>query len=246
MKKNIIWKILIYFIVYSIIGFYLETIFALFTKGTLESRQSFLYGPFCMVYGVGAICLIFALNKYKNNAVKLFLYGMVVGAFVEYFSSYIGELIMHIKWWDYSGAFLNIHGRTCLFYAVCWGILSIPLIKYINPFFDKLIDNLFQKVSSSFWKTAISLITLFMIFDGAVSVYALDLFLTRVSNDYNINIVGVRNTEIENEFLSELFSDEKMMLTYPNMLVVNEKQEIVEVGKVLSNIQNYYYKLGSK
>ena len=37
-----------------------------------------------------------------------------------------------------------------------------------------------------------------------------------------------------------------MMLTYPNMLVVNEKQEIVEVGKVLSNIQNYYYKLGSK
>lgn len=246
MKKNIIWKILIYFIIYSIIGFYLETIFALLTKGTLESRQSFLYGPFCMVYGVGAICLIFCLNKYKNNTIKLFSYGMIVGAFVEYFSSYIGELIMHIKWWDYSGAILNIHGRTCLFYAICWGILSIPLIKYINPFLDKLIDNVFQKFSSSFWKSAISLITLFIIFDGTVSVYALDLFLTRVSKDYNINIVGVRNTEIENEFLSELFSDEKMMLTYPNMLVVNEKQEIVEVGKVLSNIQNYYYKLGSK
>lgn len=246
MKKNVIWKILLYFILYSIIGFYLETIFALFTKRTLESRQSFLYGPFCMVYGVGAICLIFCLNKYKNNTSKLFLYGMVVGALVEYFSSYIGELIMHIKWWDYSGAILNIHGRTCLFYAVCWGILSILLIKYINPFLDKLIDNLFQKIPTSLMKATISLIILFIIFDGTISIYALDIFLTRVSINYNINIAGIENTETKNEFLSNLFSDEKMILTYPNMLVVNEKQEIIEIGKVLSNIQNYYYKLGNK
>ena len=67
MKRNVIWKILIYFIFYSIAGFLLETIFAIITKGTLESRQSFLYGPFCIVYGIGAIALIFTLNKYKNN-----------------------------------------------------------------------------------------------------------------------------------------------------------------------------------
>lgn len=246
MKKNVVWKILIYFIVYSVIGFYLETIYAIFTKGALESRQSFLYGPFCMVYGIGAICLIFSLNRYKDNTAKLFLYGMLVGCLVEYFTSYIGELMMHIKWWDYSNDFMNIHGRTCLYYAVCWGVLSVPLIKYINPFFDKLIDTLFQKVSASFWKTAIFFITLFMIFDGALSLYALDIFLSRVSNDYNINIAGVDKRETENEFLSKLFSNEKMILTYPNMLVVNEKQEIVEIGKVLSNIQNYYYKFGNK
>ena len=146
MKKNIVWKILIYFIIYSILGFFLETIFAIITKGTLESRQSFLYGPFCIVYGIGAICLIFTLHKYKNSNIKLFLYGMIVGATVEYFTSYVGEQMMHIKWWDYSNAFLNIHGRTCFFYAICWGFLTIPLIKYINPFLDKVIENVFSKI----------------------------------------------------------------------------------------------------
>ena len=119
MRKNIIWKILIYFIFYSILGFFLETIFAIVTKGTLESRQSFLYGPFCIVYGIGAISLIYTLNRYKDNNLKLFLYGMIVGATVEYFTSYVGELMMHIKWWDYSNSFLNVHGRTCLFYGIC-------------------------------------------------------------------------------------------------------------------------------
>ena len=162
MKKNIIWKVLIYFIIYSIAGFFLETIFAIITKGTLESRQSFLYGPFCIVYGIGAISLIFTLNKYKDNTTKLFLYGMLVGAIVEYFTSYIGELIMHAKWWDYSTAFLNVHGRTCLFYAICWGILTIPLIKYLNPALDKAIDKVFSKISINILKTAITIITLFM------------------------------------------------------------------------------------
>lgn len=118
MKKNLIWKILIYFIIYSIIGFLMETIYGAFTKGLLESRKSFLYGPFCIVYGIAAIVLIFSLKKYKNHNIKLFFYGMILGSLIEYFSSYIGELILHVKWWDYSNDFLNLHGRTCLYYAV--------------------------------------------------------------------------------------------------------------------------------
>lgn len=76
MKKNIIWKILIYFIIYSVLGFFVETIYAIITKGMLESRQSFLYGPFCIVYGIAAIILIFTLSKYKKQNIKLFIYGM--------------------------------------------------------------------------------------------------------------------------------------------------------------------------
>lgn len=42
-----IWRILAYFIIYSVLGYIIETIFGIITKGTWESRQSFLYGPFC-------------------------------------------------------------------------------------------------------------------------------------------------------------------------------------------------------
>ena len=244
MKKNVVWKILIYFIVYSIMGFFLETIFAICTKGTFESRQSFLYGPFCIVYGIGAISLIITLNRYKDNNVKLFLYGMLVGCTVEYFTSYIGELIMHVKWWDYSNDFLNIHGRTCLFYAICWGVLTIPLIKHINPYVDKCIDKATLKIQNSILKFAITCITLFMAIDALISCYALDNFLARVADEHNIKIVGVESEAESSYIATKLFSNEKMMMTYPNMRIVNDKNEIVQLEYVLSDIKNYYYKFG--
>lgn len=47
-----IWKIFVYFIIYSFIGYIIETIFGIATMGVWQSRQSFLYGPFLGIYGV--------------------------------------------------------------------------------------------------------------------------------------------------------------------------------------------------
>ena len=66
-------KLLAYFIIYSIIGFVIETIFGLLTKGALESRKSFLYGPFCGIYGLGAVIMILGLQKFKKNNYTLFI-----------------------------------------------------------------------------------------------------------------------------------------------------------------------------
>lgn len=244
MKRKLIWKTLIYFIIYSIAGFFIETIYAIFTKGTLESRQSFLYGPFCIVYGISAIALVFALSKYRKNNIKLFFYGMIIGCSIEYFSSYICEIFMHIKWWDYSNAFLNINGRTCLYYAVLWGFLTIILINYINPYIDKIIENAFEKISQFFLKIVISLITIFMTFDGIITCFALDNFLVRVSNEYNITINGIDENREANTTIAEFFPNEKMMMTYPNIIIVNDKNEVVYLENVLTDVKNYYYKFG--
>lgn len=240
MKRKNIWKILIYFIIYSVIGFLLETVYAIFTKGTIESRKSFLYGPFCIVYAIAAIILIFSLNKYKDNKIKLFFYGMIIGCTVEYLSSYIGEILFHVKWWDYSNDFLNINGRTCLYYAILWGVLSIILIRKFNPLLDKIIDLVINKVSNSFLKLSISLVTIFMILDGAITCIALDSFLVRVANEYDVKINGVNNNK--DVVLGKTFSNEKMMMTYPNMIIVNEKNEIVYLDSILLGVKNYYYK----
>ena len=194
MKKNVIYKFLIYFIVYSIVGFFLETIYAIFTKGMLESRHSFLYGPFCIVYGIAAIIMISILS---------------------------------------------------LYYAVLRGILAIILIKYINPLLDKGINIVTNKISNILLKTVISLITLFMVFDGLFTCYALENFLVRVANEYKMNINGVDSEKIGNIYFEEAFSNEKMMMTYPNMIVVKNNGEIVYLETVLSGIKNYYYKFGS-
>lgn len=219
----------------------METTYGVFTKGMLESRKSFLYGPFCIVYGIASIILIFSLKKYKHNNIKLFLYGMLLGSLVEYFSSYIGELILHVKWWDYSNDFLNIHGRTCLYFAVMWGILSIILIKYVNPFLDKCIDFVIDRISIFLLKFCITTITLFMTFDGILTCCALDNFLVRIANEYNININGIEKREID-ELLENTFSNEQMIMTYPNIIIKNEKNENIYVGSLLKDIKNYYYK----
>ena len=62
-----IWRIIIYFMIYSFLGFVAETLFGLITKGVLESRKNFLYGPFCCIYGVGALVVILGLQKFKKN-----------------------------------------------------------------------------------------------------------------------------------------------------------------------------------
>lgn len=164
------------------------------------------------------------------------------GCVIEYFSSYLGEIILHVKWWDYSNDFLNINGRTCLYYAVCWGILTIGLINYINPLIDKVLKKLWQKISNFFIKFLVTLITLFMTFDGLITCYALDNFLVRVAKEYNITINGVEEKEFDNINLAKQFSNEKMMMTYPNIIVVNEKEENIYLESLLKDIKNYYYK----
>lgn len=124
------------------------------------------------------------------------------------------------------------------------GGLSIPLIKYINPFIDNCIGKIYNNVSPNFFKFAVFAITLFMAIDGLISYYALDVFLARVSREYNIEIAGVEEKIENNNITPKLFSNEKMMMTYPNMIVVDGDGELVSLENVLSDVKNYYYKFG--
>ena len=72
-EKNEYWKYISYFIIYSFVGCLLETFFGLITKGVVESRQSFLFGPFCIIYGIGAVLIIRFIGKYRGQFLKVFL-----------------------------------------------------------------------------------------------------------------------------------------------------------------------------
>ena len=59
-----ICKLFTYFIIYSFLGYIVETIFGIATMGVWQCRQSFLYGPFLCIYGMRSsynyiICTIF-------------------------------------------------------------------------------------------------------------------------------------------------------------------------------------------
>ena len=79
-----IWKLFAYFIIYSFIGYIIETLFGIATKGVWESRQSFLYGPFCGIYGIGAITITLLSRYFNKNKLTLFVGGFLVGSVTEY------------------------------------------------------------------------------------------------------------------------------------------------------------------
>lgn len=127
-----------------------------------------------------------------------------------------------------------------MYYAVCWGFLTIVLINYINPTLDKILNKIYVKISNIFIKITVSLITIFMFFDGLLSCYAIDNFLLRVADEYKITINGI---EVNNEvYISKNFSNEKMMMTYPNIIVVTNENKVVYLESVLKGVKNYYYK----
>lgn len=248
-----IWRMLAYFIIYSVVGFIIETAFGFVTKGVIESRKSFLYGPFCAIYGVGAVIMIPLLQRFKKNNYTLFFGGFVIGSCVEYIISLIGEFIFHIKWWDYSDMAFNINGRICIAFSFFWGILAIYLMSHFNPMIDKVINQIKEKISIKVLKTACITVILLLFIDFLVSSFALKMFFTRIVAKYNLELDTYdeyifecaqiyKNEDIKN-FTLKYFSDEKMLKTFPNIKLTGKDGNIIFVKDILSDIQPYYIKV---
>lgn len=247
-----LWRIVAYFIIYSVVGFIIETIFGILTKGVLESRKSFLYGPFCSIYGLGAVLMILPLQRFKKNNYTLFAAGFVIGSIIEYLVSLIGELIFHIKWWDYSDQILNLNGRICVLFSLFWGLLAIYLMSDINKRVDKLIDFLKKKISMGILKTAVVLVSIFLAFDLGITAYALQMFTIRIVHDNNLNVANkqyideqyeniyVKDTK-QKEFILKYFDDEKMIKTFPNIKIEDVDGNILFYRKYVKGIKPYYY-----
>jgi uncharacterized membrane protein len=248
-----IWQILGYFIIYSIIGFVIETIFGICTKGVLESRRSFLYGPFCSIYGIGAVVMIYFLQYFKKNNYTLFFGGFIIGSVIEYVISFIGELIFNIKWWDYSNLILNINGRICLTFSLFWGLLAIYLISHFNPKIDKLINKIKEKISEKILKIAVIVITIFILIDAILTAIGLKIFFTRIiyendlkvknASNYTFNYDNLKKNKKLYDITNKLFSDKKMLRTFPNLRLTAEDNSIIYVDSLLPEIQPYYIKL---
>ena len=251
-----VWRRMAYFVIYSVVGYIIETIFGIITKGVWESRQSFLYGPFCAIYGLGASIMIMFLHKYSKNYTRLFIGGFIVGSIVEYLVSWIGESLLGVKWWDYSDMPLNINGRICVYFSIFWGFLALYLIASFNPRIDRLINWIKSKLSVKALKTLTTTVTLVLLIDCIVTGIALSFFLIRMVNDYDLNVPNkeiivhkyedIYKDEKLSNFIYKYWGDKKMLRTFPNLKVQDIDGNMIYMDSLLSDIQPYYYKFHLK
>lgn len=135
---NEIGVFIIYFFIYSFLGWILESAY----KSILQKKiinSGFLAGPFCPIYGYGALIMYFSLRGVTNNIFILFLFGLFALSVFEYIVGLFLEIVFQTKYWDYSKNKFNIHGRVCLLNSIYWGFLGIVFMKVIHPFVESLV-----------------------------------------------------------------------------------------------------------
>ena len=129
------------FLTYSVAGWCMEVVGKLIEKKKFINR-GFLIGPYCPIYGTGAILITFLLKKYIPDPFALFVMAILVCGTLEYLTSYIMEKVYHARWWDYSQRKFNINGRVCLNTIIPFGLLGMFIMYVSNPFLLGAIEAL--------------------------------------------------------------------------------------------------------
>ena len=120
------------FIIISFLGYILEVIVCSYNYKKLVNR-GFFFGPYCPIYGLGGIIIIWCLNRYYEDPIVVFIMGTVLTSLIEYYTSYVLEKIFHNRWWDYSNRPDNINGRICIGNSIFFGVGSLVIVYWLYP-----------------------------------------------------------------------------------------------------------------
>ena len=212
-------EIIIYFIIYSFLGWVMESIFRSICERKLINT-GFLRGPFCPIYGFGATIMFLFLDRFENNPIWLFCIAIIILTIWEYIVCVLLETLFHTKYWDYSDHKFNFQGRVCLTNSICWGILGVLFVKYIHPFVQGIIA-----------KIDISLLN-----------YVMAILFTVFIADMITSIIRVKNIKSTLEKIEDINKEIKEKLKEIKL----SKKEKEEKGTATENIQQLVENLKKK
>ncbi|MDE7404187.1 MAG: putative ABC transporter permease, partial [Lachnospiraceae bacterium] len=127
------------FIVYSMMGWLVESIYMSFCNRKLTNR-GFGRGPFCPIYGFGGVIGYLILRPLSSNLVALYLAGAFLATLFEYL---VGRLMLRLfgeVWWDYNEKPCNFQGIICLESTIAWGFYAIIIITFLHSRILGLVD----------------------------------------------------------------------------------------------------------
>ncbi len=221
MDVLLIEKYFLWFILYSIIGWTYEVVLFLFTEKKFVNR-GFLNGPYCPIYGYGALLVTITLSSIEN-ILWLFLVGAVLTCTLEYLTSYAMEKLFNARWWDYSNMKCNINGRICLLGAAAFGTMTVLAVKVIHPFVAGVTD-----MVSVEW-IHISAAVTFVIFltDNIITF--------RGMIDFRSKLKELK--ELTNFSLSKLnYQQRRMFASFPKLKIIGREQIKEQIDKIKDSI----------
>ena len=110
-------------------------------------------GPWCPIYGFGAVFISLLLSRHAEDPLAVFGLAILICGILEYSASYMLEKIFHARWWDYSTKKFNLNGRVCADTLLPFGLLGLLLVYAITPVmfscFDLLSETMIQIICLS-------------------------------------------------------------------------------------------------
>ncbi len=173
---NLFWI----FVIASILGLIIETIYHAIVFGGYQDRAGILWGPFSPIYGFGAVLMTIALNHFHSKPVWLiFFVSALVGGTFEFCTSYFMEYAFGITAWNYSGTFLSIGGRTNFMFMCFWGLLGVVWIKLLLPIMFYFV----KKIPWGVRYTLTTVCAVLLLFDGLATLVTIDCWYMREAGD---------------------------------------------------------------
>lgn len=146
---------LIYFFLYSVLGWVYEAVLEVFIYRWGYSDRGVLTGPYCIIYGFGALIFLILLKNLKSKRigpkqfnltpVLVFFAIIFIATVVELIGSYIMEFTQGSWMWDYSNYFANFQGRIALNPSIRFGIGGMVILYLLQPLFEKCVGKLSRK-----------------------------------------------------------------------------------------------------
>lgn len=175
-------ELITYFVIYSFLGWTMESIFRSIAEKKIINT-GFLRGPFCPIYGIGAIIMLLFLKRFENNPILLGIIAVIVLTAWEYIVGVLLEKIFHTKYWDYSDHKFHFQGRICLTNSIYWGFLGVIFVKYIHPF----IENIIGKIDKTLLQYIIAILFIIFLIDTVTSIIKVKNMKTTLEKIENIN-----------------------------------------------------------
>lgn len=163
---------LMFFYIYAFLGWCCEVCFCSVNTGKFVNR-GFLNGPWCPIYGFGAIIIISLLTPISQNIFVLFAGAVLLTTLLEGITGWLLKKLFHTTWWDYSDMPFNIGGYVCLAFSLMWGIGGCFVMRIIHPIIKRLV-----------WRINPTLA--FIILMAVSALFVVDLFVT-VATIVNLN-----------------------------------------------------------
>ena len=133
------YHIVQWFVMYSFFGWVSESIYMSICNRKLTNR-GFMFGPFCPIYGVGALCIYFILRPFSGNVIALYIAGALLATAFEYVVARLMQLIFGDVWWDYNDKPFNYKGVLCLESSIAWGLYTVLMFKFLHEIVNDIIS----------------------------------------------------------------------------------------------------------